>query len=136
MSGRRKPFVWVAALIYAVGLVIVAFSGTFEMFLVGLAVCGVGQGVYFAVDLAPVTQVLPSKEDVAKDLGIFNIASAMPQSIAPAIAPIFLAIGGQQLRRALCGGRRFCRPRGARDLSDQGREVKAAPAGCNDPAGV
>jgi hypothetical protein len=26
-------------------------------------------------------------------LGIFNLASALPQSIAPAIAPIFLAIG-------------------------------------------
>lgn len=94
LSGRRKLFVWVSAVIYAAGLGIVAFSGTFEMFLVGLAVCGVGQGVYFAVDLALVTQVLPNKEDAAKDLGIFNIASAMPQSIAPAIAPIFLAIGG------------------------------------------
>lgn len=94
LSGRRKLFVWVSAVIYAAGLVIVALSGTFEMFLVGLAVCGVGQGVYFAVDLALVTQVLPNKEDAAKDLGIFNIASAMPQSIAPAIAPIFLAIGG------------------------------------------
>ena len=26
-------------------------------------------------------------------MGIFNLASALPQSVAPAIAPIFLAIG-------------------------------------------
>ncbi|MFO1208656.1 MAG: MFS transporter [Amaricoccus sp.] len=94
LEGRRKLFVWLAAAIYASGLIVVAMSTTFGMFLVGLAVCGVGQGVYFAVDLALVTEVLPNKDDAAKDLGIFNIASAMPQSIAPAIAPIFLAIGG------------------------------------------
>lgn len=94
LEGRRKLFVWIAAVIYAAGLIVIALSGSFEMFLVGLAICGAGQGIYLAVDLALVTQVLPNKEDAAKDLGIFNIASAMPQSIAPAIAPIFLAIGG------------------------------------------
>jgi hypothetical protein len=38
--------------------------------------------------------VLPSRETAARDLGVFNIASAMPQSLAPAIAPLFLAIDG------------------------------------------
>ncbi|MBB5366456.1 hypothetical protein [Deinococcus humi] len=37
--------------------------------------------------------MLPNPQEAAKDLGIFNIASAGPQSLAPAIAPIFLAIG-------------------------------------------
>ena len=37
--------------------------------------------------------MLPNDEsDIAKDLGVFNIANPLPQSIAPAIAP-FLAIG-------------------------------------------
>ena len=93
LSGRRKLFVLLAAVIYAIGLILVAISTSFNGFLLGLTVCGLGQGIYFAVDLALVTQVLPNKEDAAKDLGIFNIASAMPQSIAPAIAPLFLAIG-------------------------------------------
>ena len=93
LAGRRKLFVLLAAVIYAIGLLLVALSASFNGFLVGLTVCGLGQGIYFAVDLALVTQVLPNKEDAAKDLGIFNIASAMPQSIAPAIAPLFLAIG-------------------------------------------
>ena len=39
--------------------------------------------------------VLPEGgKEAAKDLGVLNIANALPQSIAPAIAPIFLAIGG------------------------------------------
>ena len=37
--------------------------------------------------------VLPNKDN-AKDLGVFNIASALPFSIAPAIAPTILALGG------------------------------------------
>ena len=28
----------------------------------------------------------------AKDMGIFNVANSLPQPLAPAIAPIFLAI--------------------------------------------
>ena len=31
--------------------------------------------------------------DVAKDLGVFNIAGALPFSVAPAIAPAVLALG-------------------------------------------
>ena len=44
---------------------------------------------------APAAAVLPEGgKEAAKDLGVLNIATALPQSIAPAIAPIFLAIGG------------------------------------------
>jgi hypothetical protein len=42
-----------------------------------------------------VTQVLPDrKHDAAKDLGVFNIANALPQSVAPALAPLILAASG------------------------------------------
>jgi hypothetical protein len=37
--------------------------------------------------------VLHDKGNAAKDLGVFNIAGALPFSIAPAIAPAILAIG-------------------------------------------
>jgi MFS family permease len=56
---------------------------------------GVGHGVYFAVDLALVTDVLPNRwRDAAKDLGIFNVANALPQAMAPALGPVILAITG------------------------------------------
>jgi len=63
------------------------------LFLIGAAIYGIGQGVYFAVDMALVAAVLPNPDDTAKDLGVFNIASVLPQSLAPVIAPVFLAIG-------------------------------------------
>lgn len=91
---RRKPFVMGSAIIYSIGLAFVGTASSLEAFFIGIAICGLGQGVYLAIDLALVTEVLPNRDtDAAKDLGIFNLASAMPQSIAPALAPALLAIG-------------------------------------------
>lgn len=90
---RRKPFVWVSAIIAGVGLLVIGFSATFEQFLIGAAITSLGSGLYYAVDLALVASVLPNPDDAAKDMGVFQIANSLPQSLAPAIAPVFLAIG-------------------------------------------
>ena len=50
--------------------------------------------MYLAVDLALVVDVLHDKRNAAKDLGVFNIAGALPFSLAPAIAPAILAMSG------------------------------------------
>ncbi len=47
-----------------------------------------------AVDLALVVDVLPSGASAAKDLGVLNIAGALPSSVAPAVAPLILALSG------------------------------------------
>ena len=93
-TGRRKLFVSSAAVTYGVGLFLIAVAGDFDGFLVGMAVGGVGFGVYLAVDLALVADVLPSTDSAAKDLGVLNIAGALPFALAPALAPAVLAIGG------------------------------------------
>ncbi|MFB7891842.1 MFS transporter [Microbacterium sp. NPDC056044] len=92
---RRKVFVFVASALVATGSLVTAFSFDLWVYIIGAAISGIATGVYFAVDLALVTEVLPNKETAAaKDMGIFNIANALPQSLAPAIAPLLLAIGG------------------------------------------
>jgi MFS family permease len=93
-SGRRKAFALVSAAVYGIGLFVVASSTEMTAFLVAMAITGIGIGIYFAVDLALVADVLPDPNTAAKDLGVFNIASALPQSIAPAIAPLILVMGG------------------------------------------
>ncbi|MEW1813338.1 MFS transporter [Pseudarthrobacter phenanthrenivorans] len=90
---RRKPFVWAAAIITGVGLLVIGMSSTFDQFLIGAAIMSLGSGLYYAVDLALVAMVLPDPNDAAKDMGVFQIANSLPQSLAPAIAPFFLAIG-------------------------------------------
>ncbi|MCW2393774.1 MULTISPECIES: MFS transporter [unclassified Sphingobium] len=92
-SGRRKPFVALAAIIEATGFLLVALAPSVPQFLVGVAVAGLGKGLYFAVDLALLAAILPNKEERAKDMGVFQIANSLPQSLAPALAPIILVLG-------------------------------------------
>jgi MFS family permease len=93
-TGRRKIFVLTASVVYGLALFAIAIAADFSGFLVGMAIGGLGFGVYMAVDLALVVDVLPDRHNAAKDLGVFNIAGALPFAIAPAIAPAILAIGG------------------------------------------
>ena len=46
-----------------------------------------------AVDFALITQVLPGAADRAKDLGVINIANALPQVLAPVLAAAVLGLG-------------------------------------------
>ncbi|UNK70436.1 MFS transporter [Microbacterium sp. H1-D42] len=91
--GKRRPFVAVAGAIMVVGLVILAVAPSIPVLIIAQAIIGLGAGSFFSVDLALATQVLPNPDDTAKDLGVLNIANALPQSIAPAIAPAIIAFG-------------------------------------------
>ncbi|WP_436522122.1 MFS transporter [Actinoplanes sp. HUAS TT8] len=91
--GRRRPFVLGAGIVIAASLVLIAFANNFAVFLIASALFGVGEGVYLAVDLALATDVLPNPDDAAKDMGVLNIANALPQSLVPILAAPILAIG-------------------------------------------
>jgi MFS family permease len=91
--GRRKVFVAVAAVIYAAALLIIATAHNLNGYLLGMAISGLGFGTYMAVDLALVVDVLPNTGSAAKDLGVLNIAGALPFALAPAVAPAVLAVG-------------------------------------------
>ena len=94
LSRPRRTFVLAASVVYGVAMFVIAIASDFNGFLVGMAIGGLGFGIYVAVDLALVVDVLPDKDNAAKDLGVFNMAGALPFSIAPGIAPAILAIGG------------------------------------------
>ena len=90
--GKRKIFViWSGVLIGASSLVLGLWQD-WPGALLAAVVLGAGFGVYQAVDFALITQVLPGAGDRAKDLGVINIASALPQVLAPAIAGLILVV--------------------------------------------
>ena len=97
-TGRRKIFVLAAAVVYGLALLVVASAGDVRGYLVGMAVGGLGFGMYMAVDLALVVDVLPDPDQAAKDLGVLNIAGALPFSLAPALAPAILDLGAGSYR--------------------------------------
>ena len=81
----------VAGVVYAVAMVVIATASGLGGYLVGMAIGGFGFGMYMAVDLALVVDVLPETGSAAKDLGVLNIAGALPFALAPALAPVVLA---------------------------------------------
>ena len=92
-TGLRKPFVMAGSTIQGLGLWLIAFSNSYTMLLFGVALVGMGHGVYEGVDLALVTDVLPDRaRHAAKDLGLLNIANTLPQVIAPLAAPAILQV--------------------------------------------
>ena len=92
-TGRRKAFVFTASIAYGLAMFVIAIASNFNGFLIGMAFSGLGFGVYAAVAFALIADVLPNPGHNGKDLGVFNIAGALPFSIAPACAPAILAIG-------------------------------------------
>ena len=93
---RRKVFVWGSTALTAVGLVILAHVDSVGGFYVAEIVLGFAYGIYAAIDTALVVDVLPDPERPGKDLGVINIANALPQSLAPAVGLFLLGIGGGQ----------------------------------------
>lgn len=92
--GRRKMFVIVASVLQAVAAVLLAFFPDFTVALVAAGLLGLGYGCFLSVDQALATQVLPDPENRGKDLGIMNIASAVPQAIAPLLGAGIVAMMG------------------------------------------
>ncbi|RRN62851.1 MFS transporter [Caulobacter sp. 602-1] len=83
---RRKLFAFGAALTIAASMVVFSLTSDWNVLLAAYVVYGCGAGCYCAVDIALVTQVLPSQRDAGKDLGVINLANTLPQALAPALA--------------------------------------------------
>jgi MFS family permease len=84
--GRRRIVAVIAGLVMAVSLLIPLFDPTLTGMLVFSFFNGLGFGAYMSVDGALMSEVLPSKQDFGKDLGVLNIAATLPQTLGPAIA--------------------------------------------------
>lgn len=87
---KIKIFVIVASLMCAVAMIVLAFARTQGQATIAAIIMGAGFGAYTAVDLALISRVLPNAEDRARDLGVINIANALPQVLAPLIASVMI----------------------------------------------
>ena len=91
---KRKPFVYAAAYLQGLAALLLAFVPDISIAMVGAGLLGLGYGCFMAVDQALATQVLPSSHTRGKDLGIMNIATAVPQAVAPLLGSVVVALLG------------------------------------------
>jgi len=89
--GLRRPFVFVAAALQAVAALTLAFVPDVGVAFFAAGLLGLGYGCFLSVDQALATQVLPDPHTRGKDLGIMNIATAVPQAVAPFFGALIVA---------------------------------------------
>ena len=90
---RRKPFV-IGGSVLALVAIAIPLAVPTNMGMVGFAgVGGLAFGIYYAVDAALMSEVLPSHDSRARDLGILNMANTGGQVLAPAASAALVALG-------------------------------------------
>ncbi len=72
----RKPVIWAAVAIAAVGIAVIAVAGTVQIALFGIVLMGFGSGAYLAVDWALMTEVIPLVS-TGRYMGLANIANSL-----------------------------------------------------------
>jgi MFS family permease len=99
---RRRIFVGIGGVLTGVGVLVLGFSPAFgaaglTVILIAEGIIGTGAGMFLAVDQALCIEVLPDPDNVAKDLGVLNIANTLPAMIAPLIAGVVIIPLGMTL---------------------------------------
>lgn len=84
--GRRKPLVAVSGSLIGLSVLGPWISPTVAGYAVCCVIGGLGFGAFLAVDQALLSEILPSKEDNGRNLGLLNIGATLPGVVAPAVA--------------------------------------------------
>lgn len=87
---RRRVFVVAGAVVLAAGSALLALLPELPAVLVAAVLVGAGWGLFVAVDLAVVTQVLPAADSRGTAMGVANVAASLPQVVAPVIAGLLV----------------------------------------------
>ncbi|MFJ8785116.1 MFS transporter [Streptomyces sp. NPDC102476] len=91
---RRKSFILLAGVLFAVGAVIAWLAPDLPVLLTGLGVLQIGLGIFSAVDQALYLDVLPEQDTQAgRFVAITQFSTSIPQVAAPLLAPAFLLLG-------------------------------------------
>jgi MFS family permease len=91
--GRRKLFVLIGALLFAVGAVIEATAFSFPQLVIGAVIMNLALAAFGAVDQAIVLAILPDRSEAGRYMSVVSFAQKLPSAIAPLLAPVIIAIG-------------------------------------------
>jgi MFS family permease len=96
--GRRKPFIVWSSIVMSLALAIPLFVPTTTGVLAYAFLLGLGFGVYISIDLALMTEVLPTRlqgeSSAGRDLAILGLATTLPQAMSPSIAAALVTLTG------------------------------------------
>lgn len=92
---HRLPLMIIFAAVCQIGFGAVNMAApSTAVFMIAILVVGAGQGAYISVDVALMTEVLPSFANAGKDLGVVALAYQVPQLLVPVVASVLLPLAG------------------------------------------
>ena len=86
----RKLMVYISGVLMGAVCLVFVLSHSFTVAVLMGIIFGLGYGAYESVDWALASDVLPSLDDYAKDMGVWHIAFVLPQVIATPVAGFLL----------------------------------------------
>ena len=99
----RKRVVYIANTVIALDCVAFIFAPSLE-WVYGIAMLfGLGYGAYYSVDWALACDVLPNREDAAKDMAVWHVSLVLPQCIALPLSGAILGAWGHHYTYASTG---------------------------------
>lgn len=90
---RRKIFIYLAALLSVVGLVLMAFTDGFGLFFASVLFILGSAGMFGSVDVAMASDLVPDRAEAGRWMSIYNLAATLSTAIAPLLGAVLLAIG-------------------------------------------
>ena len=96
--GRRREIIFAGGMLIAAGTLLMAVTPAWPGPAVAQLVFGIGIGLYGVVDTALIAQLLPSRANAGRDLGLMNLAATAAQVLAPLLALAALQLVGHDLR--------------------------------------
>lgn len=90
---RRKPVAIGCAVLFLVAVVVPIATPTVAGMIVFSLIGGLAVGSFYAVDVALMSEVLPSAASHGRDLGILNIATTLGQLLGPVAGSALLGLG-------------------------------------------
>ncbi|OMH35200.1 MFS transporter [Tersicoccus sp. Bi-70] len=92
--GRRRPLVAAAAALQVVAAALIIVTPSIGGLDVAGALLGLSYGAFCSVNLALVVDALPDRTTVARDMSLLQIAQNGPQTLAPVLGALVVAVTG------------------------------------------
>lgn len=93
-TGARRRLTVASALVQAASTVVIVVAPSLTTTMIGAAVLGLGYGAFSTVGLAFATDLLPNRDDNARDLGLVNTSAALGQLVGPLVGATLVALVG------------------------------------------
>lgn len=89
---RRKIFIYIAAVLSAVGLTLMAFTDGFGLFFAAVLFILGSAGMFGSVDVAMASDLVPERSEAGRWMTIYNLAATLSTALAPVLGALLLMV--------------------------------------------